>query len=251
MLRLILLAFVLAAPGWANAALPPAAPLQPSPAFQPRGPELARGALVWLHGAYDANTQALPPEPAWVRHAASHGYDIWRFDRMPGQDPLATGGEQLANALTALRTGGYQRIIVAGHSRGAWIALTVLSHPGLADGVAAFSPAAHGTSPERQPQALADFDALLRAAGHAPNTRLVIALFADDPLDPGPQAREAMIRQLGRDKAIKLQPIFQPDQPRGHDGVYDPAFDKLFGARIVRFLDPDAKRVSPAQPAHP
>ena len=255
MLRLILLALLLAVPGWAavpaGPALPLVAPLHPSPAFQPRGPEQARGALVWLHGAYDSDTQALPPEPAWIRHAASHGYDIWRFDRTPGQDPLAAGGEQLANAVVALRAGGYRRIIVAGHSRGAWIALTVLSHPGLADGVAAFSPAAHGTKPERQPQALADFDALLHAAGHAPNTRLVIALFADDPLDPGPQSREAMIRGLVHNQAIKLQPIFQPDQPRGHDGVYDPAFDKLFGARIARFLDPDARRVSPAQPAPP
>ena len=251
MLRLILLALLLAAPGWANTNLPPAAPLQPSPAFPPRGPEQARGALVWLHGAYDTAARPPPPEPTWVRHAASHGYDIWRFDRTPGQDPLAAGGEKLAASLTALRAGGYQRILVAGHSRGAWIALTVLSHPGLADGVAAFSPAAHGTSAERQPQALADFDALMHAAGHAPNTRLVIALFADDPLDPGPQAREDMIRELGRKQAIKLQPIFQPDQPRGHDGVYDPAFDRLFGARIVHFLDPDAKRVSPVQPARP
>lgn len=251
MLRLIFLLLLLCAPIGAGAALPRAEPLHPSPAFQPRGPEQARGALVWLHGSYDTSAGPSPPEPAWVRRAADHGYDIWRFDRTPGRDPLAAGGEKLAAGLAALRAGGYRRIIVAGHSRGAWIALTVLAHAGLADGVAAFSPAAHGTSPARQPQALADFDALMHAVVHAPNTRLVVALFADDPLDPGPEFREDMIRAVGRYQALKLLPIFLPDRPRGHDGVYDPAFDRLFGARIVRFLDPQARRVSPAQPARP
>jgi pimeloyl-ACP methyl ester carboxylesterase len=245
MLRLIFLLMLLAAP--AGAALPRAEPLHPSTAFQPRGPEQARGALVWLHGSYDADAQKSPPEPAWVRRAADRGYDIWRFDRLPGRDSLAVGAEQLAAGLAALRQGGYQRIVVAGHSRGAWIALTVLSHPGLADGVAAFSPAAHGTSPERRPKALEDFDALMHAAGHAPNTRLVIAQFAGDPLDPDPQMRQDMIRDAARHQALKLQPIFQPDQPRGHYGVYEPEFDKLFGARIVRFLDPEARRSEPRQ----
>jgi len=247
MLRLIvllvfLLAFLLGLPTGASAAVPPAAPLHPSSGFQPRGPEQARGALVWLHGSYDTDTQPSPPEPAWVHRAAGRGYDIWRFDRLPGEDPVIAGGDKLAAGLTALRAGGYRRILVAGHSRGAWIALTALSHPGLADGVAAFSPAAHGTSTASKPQALADFGALMRAAGHAPNTRLVIALFADDPLDPGPTVRADRIRDAARLQGFKLQPIVLPDQPRGHYGVYDPAFDKLFGARIVRFLDPDAKR---------
>lgn len=251
MRRLILLLMLLAAP------VPPLAaqattelqaePLHPSAGFQPRGPAQARGALVWLHGSYDTDTQPSPPEPAWVRRAAERGYDIWRFDRTPGNDPLAAGGEQLAAGLAALRAGGYPRILVAGHSRGAWIALSVLSRPGLADGVAAFSPAAHGTNPERQPRALADFDALMRATGHAPNTRLVIAQFADDPLDPDPQGRQDMVREAGRHRGLKLQPILNPDQPRGHHGVYEPAFDKLFGARIVRFLDPEAKRLAVAQ----
>ena len=40
-------------------------------------------------------------------------------------------------------------------------------------------------------------------------------------------------------------------QPRGHYGVYDPAFDKLFGARIIRFLDPDAKRTISTQSSSP
>ncbi len=246
MLRLIAWLGLLVAPALAASSapvLPDAESLRPSAAFQPRGPEQARGALVWLYDSGAASRPA-PAEPAWLRRGFDRGYDIWGYD-IRGHDH-APG--RLAAGLAALRAGGYQRIIVAGHSRGAWIALGVLSRPGLADGVAAFSPATHDASPERQPQALADFDRLMHAAGHAPNTRLVIAQFADDPLDPDPQLRQQMIRDVTRHQGLKLQPIFLPDQPRGHDGVYQPQFDRLFGARIVRFLDPQAKRVEIAQP---
>lgn len=233
MLRLILTLLLLAAP--AGAAPPQTDLLHPSPAFQPRGAEQARGALVWLTDA------SASPEPAWLRRAAERGYDIWMFEPT-GPDPLAAG-------LAALRADGYPRLIVAGQSRAAWIALTVLSHPGLADGVAAFSPSEYDSISEQHPEAIGAFEALMRAAGHAPNTRLVFAQFADDPFDPDPQRRQDAVRQAGRTQALKLLPIFLPDRPRGHEGVYRPEFDRLFGARIVRFLDPEARRLESARPA--
>lgn len=245
MLRLIfLLVLLLAAPARAQP-LPSAAPLHPSAAFTPLGPEQARGVLVWLHGSSDTDTQPSPPEPAWVRRAADRGYDIWRFDRTPGHDPLAAGAEILARGLAALRQGGYRRVIVAGHSRGAWIALSALAQPGLVDGVAAFSPAAHGASAARREQALADFSALVHAAVHAPDTRVVYASFGDDPLDPGPEARLAMMRDVAEHRGLKLLPIVQPKEPNSHMGVYEKKFDQLFGALVMRFLDPEAKRIAP------
>ena len=119
--------------------LPDAPPLHPSAAFHPSGPAVARGAVVWLHGGYDTD---LPPpaEPGWIGRLAARGYDIWRFDRTSGRDPLGPGGEALARGLEALKAGGYRHIIVAGHSRGAFIALSALVQVGVVDALAAISP---------------------------------------------------------------------------------------------------------------
>src|ERR1700722_11454332 len=118
MFRIILLIAALSL--MAAAPLPDAPPLHPSPAFTPTGPGQARGVLVWLHGSYDPDAQPSPPaEPAWVTRLARRGYDIWRYDRMPGQDPLGPGGDALLRGLAGLRKGGYRRIVVAGGSRGA------------------------------------------------------------------------------------------------------------------------------------
>ena len=106
--------------------------------------------------------------------------DVWCFNRDRGDDPLDRGAELLARGIQALRDLGYRRVIVAGHSRGAWIALTVLAHPGLADAVVAFSPAAHGTREERKAQAMADWAALWAAAVNN-GTRVVLVQLADDP----------------------------------------------------------------------
>jgi pimeloyl-ACP methyl ester carboxylesterase len=224
MLRLIAVLLLFAAPAWAES------PFRPSPAFAQRGPATAEGALVWLHGSYDTDTQPTPPpEPGWIARMHHAGYDIWRFDRTPGRDPLAESSATLIAGLTGLRAQGYRHLVVAGHSRGAFVALAALARPDLVDAVAAISPAAHGTRPERRPQALADFRARLEAAGPV---RLALVLLRDDPLDPGPAARLAIARAA----RVTLLGIDRPPEPQGHLGGYDPAFDRRFGACLTRFL---------------
>jgi hypothetical protein len=110
--------------------------------------------------------------------------------------------------------------------------LTALAHPGLADAVVAFSPAAHGTREEWKNQAMTDWTALWDAAVND-GTRVVLVQLRDDPWDPDPPRRLAIARaRLGSN----LLSIFQPAEPKGHAGVYEPAFDELFGARIGEFL---------------
>jgi pimeloyl-ACP methyl ester carboxylesterase len=234
MLRLVLL--LLAALSLAAAApLPEAPPLHPSPAFSPAGPEQARGALVWLHGSYDSDTQPIPPVQDWVVRLARRGYDVWRFDRTPGQDPLAAGGEALLRGVAALRQGGYRRVIVAGQSRGAFIALAALAHPELVDALAAISPAAHGTRPERRAQAMSDFQERLDAA-RGP-MRFALVQLDDDPFDPDADGRAALARETATRAGLSLLLIDRPPAPRGHMGSYEPEFDAIFGACLARFLD--------------
>ena len=117
-----------------------------APEFASAGPTVAKGALVWVPGTYGKDQTGPPPPPDFVHREAAAGLDVWCFDRDRGDDPLDRGAAILAHDIQVLRDQGYRRVIVAGHSRGAWLALTVLAHPGLADAVVAFSPAAHGTA---------------------------------------------------------------------------------------------------------
>lgn len=196
------------------------------------GPAHARGVLVWVPGTYGKDQTGPPPPPDFVQREAASGMDVWCFDRDRGDDPLDRGGATLARHVQDLRDQGYRHVIVAGHSRGAWIALTLLAHPGLADAVVAFSPAAHGTSEARKAQAMEAWSALWNAAINN-GTRVVLVQMADDPYDPDPARRLAVARaRFG----ANLTSIFEPSTPKGHAGVYEPAFDEQFGARIASVL---------------
>ena len=55
----------------------------------------------------------------------------------------------------------------------------------------------------------------------------------DDPWDPDlPHRLEIARARLG----ANLLSIFEPAEPTGHAGAYEPAFDELFGERIAGFL---------------
>lgn len=204
--------------------------LAPGLAF--KGPQTARGALIWLHGTYGKDEPGPPRPPDFVEREAATGLDVWCLNRGRRDDPLDRGAARLVRAIKGLRGDGYRRVIVAGHSRGAWIALTVLAHPGLADAVVAFSPAAHGTREDRKMEALADWASLWASAVNN-GTRAVVVQLAGDPWDPDPERR----LDIARDRmGENLMAIFQPEVPTGHGGVYEPAFDEQFGAMIAAFL---------------
>ena len=215
--------------------LPDAPPFQPSAAFTLAGPQSARGALVWLPGAYNSDTDPPPPEQPWVARLAKRGYDIWRFDRTPGRDPLLAGGEALVAGLQNLRAAGYRRIIVAGHSRGAFIGLAALAHPDLADAIAVIDPAAHGTRPERTAQALADLTDRLDAA-HGP-LRFAFVQLRDDPFALAPDTRATLVRKAAERAGLHLLLIDRPPAPAGHDGGFEAEFDALFGECLADFTD--------------
>ena len=237
MLRLIALLALLAAPLAAHAQIPL---LHPSPQFNVVGPGIARGVVVWLHGSYDrAEHPTPPPAQPWVGRMAALGYDIWRLDRAPGHDKLEASAAALLQGVKTLRQRGYRRVVVAGHSRGGFIALWALAHPKLVEAVAAISPAAHGTDPKHHAAAIAAFAARMKAIPrqHSHPTRFAFVILRDDPLEPGAAKRIALARQTARHAGLKLLVIDRPPAPQGHMGGYDPAFDDSFGACLAGFLD--------------
>jgi len=195
---------------------------------------LAAGALVWVH--FFARDLPAPDAPEIARSLAAAGYDIWRFDRAGGPDPLEEGAQRLAAGTKALRARGYRRLVLLGESRGAFIILVALREPGLAEAAILAAPAAHGRSEERRPQALADFAAALDRA--VPGPRLALFLFQDDAWDPDPAARAALFRaaiaRLGTPGLL----VDRPAAPTGHGGLSEPEFLARHGACLQAFLDP-------------
>lgn len=233
-MRGIFLLLLTLLPGLAGAQAP-----SPSPNFPAVPPAEARGAILWLHGHYDASSHSTPPpEAPLIGSFAARGWAIWRLDRTPGKDPLAAGGTALVAGLSMLRQAGYRRLVVAGFSRGAFIALAALREPGLADGMILLSPAAHGRRPERRPQALADYAAALDAMPHQPGLRIVLAQFTGDDWDPDPAIRRDRMLAACARASCQVLSIFEPPQPTGHGASGSPDFDLSFGADIAGFLDP-------------
>jgi pimeloyl-ACP methyl ester carboxylesterase len=223
-----------AAAGQAPAAEPiDAAPFEIGEA-RPAGPGAARGALVWLHGAYDPRTEARPDDPDWLAPLHARGYDLWYFNRPYRPDPLAAAETRLIDGLGALRRAGYRRIVVAGFSRGAFIGLAALARPDLADAVIAVSPAAHGPRPERRPEALAAFAELFRAAEAV---RIGLVFIRNDRLDPGPEERAATARASAAGRAGMLQLVDRPAGIEDHMGSFGPEFARRFGACLAEFAD--------------
>lgn len=220
---------VAAGQGWA---------LVPDDRFLRQGPAAARGAYVWAHGraAGGQDSRGTQPQPH-VRVFNNAGYDVLRFDRDPATDETDIAAEWLRGALRTLRAQGYARIVVGGQSRGAWNALQILEQPGLADGIVAVAPAAHGArgSPAWA-WALDDLSRVLSAA-RSPAARVAIANFAQDEFDPDPVRRGALFRRLGAPRVGALLFLDRPPEVTGHGGGAESRFTARYGACLLDFIE--------------
>jgi pimeloyl-ACP methyl ester carboxylesterase len=170
-----------------------------------RGPGAARGVVVWGHG-YGGPRQDHrgAPLPGFLTALNEAGYDILRFDRHPGDDPIITTLPRLQRALPLLREAGYREVVLAGQSRGAWQALlAAAARPELVDAVIAAAPAAHGemTAENASPEgAIEDFQRLL-AGVEATRQRVLLLLFEEDAFDPDPARRARLVEELAARRA--------------------------------------------------
>jgi pimeloyl-ACP methyl ester carboxylesterase len=205
-----------------------------------RGPGAARGVVVWGHG-YGGPRQDHrgAPLPGFLTALNEAGYDILRFDRHPGDDPIITTLPRLQRALPLLREAGYREVVLAGQSRGAWQALlAAAARPELVDAVIAAAPAAHGemsaenASPEG---AIEDFQRLL-AGVEATRQRVLLLLFEEDAFDPDPARRARLVEELAARRAAPTLVLWPQGGARGHSGVADWRFTRDQTACVVTWL---------------
>jgi len=208
----------------------------PAPGVPLRGPREAAGVIVFGHGrgANLEDYRGLAPQP-WVSRFAAAGYDLLLFDRTPASDDAERAAAWLRRGLAALRGRGYARVLVAGHSRGGWTALSALDRPGLADAVIAIAPAAHGEGGSTA--LLAQFDQLRAIVARIPPSaaRLAFVQFAGDPFVLDPDGIAGLVRDRLGQRLGALLLIDRPAGFAGHAAGYTAAFADRFGACLLAF----------------
>jgi hypothetical protein len=208
------------------------------------GPQQGHGVLVFAHGKSGRNDMRGDQPQPWTRHFNNAGFDIWRFDRHPNTDDTVRAAHWLRNDLVELRRRGYRRIVVAGQSRGGWNALMMLDEPGLVDVAIAIAAGAHGERDPTRENALRDTSALrerlrdmeriLASAHAAPNARLAVVNFHDDPFDGDPDGRLALLQRY-RARFAGFLLIERPEGLNGHNAGRSASFNERYGPCLLQF----------------
>jgi pimeloyl-ACP methyl ester carboxylesterase len=216
---------------------PEAAPigaLTPSPYYPYRGPRAATGLVVWSHGVAAGSDNTNGPPHGYVNRLRDAGYDIYDFDRRwpDYRRDLAT----LQDAVQAARDSGYQRVIVAGQSVGAWLSLEAAAKGAPVDAVLAAAPARFGKDigtkrRENNRDELIPVLEKLRARSVA----VTLMFFTGDEYDPGGTSLRArdVLAQGGPARVLLLD---APPGITGHSGGATLKFVLTYGDCIRDFV---------------
>jgi hypothetical protein len=218
-------------------------PIKPDPLFRLHGAGRAAGAIIWSHGRAvtpdgrraDRRTA---PTATLMRALGNAGWDIYRADRTPLDDTTGWGSAAITLGIEKLRALGYDKIILAGQSAGAWIALTAMDRISGLYGIIALAPATHGNSTVRTTQrarALKEFDDLL-ARRQSSDTRVVVALFDGDDYDPDPGERARITRERAQSPGMPLLLIDRPSGLSGHTVGTELPMAQRFGTCLRDFM---------------
>jgi pimeloyl-ACP methyl ester carboxylesterase len=219
--------------------------LRPQPYWSMRGPQLAAGLLVWIHGyASDkVSTETAPQQ--WTGRFLRDGYDLYRFDREWISD-WASDATALASAVASARAAGYRRVVLAGQSAGAWVALAALHRGAKVDGVVSIAAAHHGLVDKMVDKERAAAEWRYVVEGLKPGPRILIVNFPDDPYDVG--GRTDAARAAFAASHVESVVIDAPPDFKGHLGGLGGAFAVKFGGCIRAFIV-SGQRQAPCVPA--
>jgi hypothetical protein len=113
--------------------------------------------------------------------------------------------------------------------------------PDAVHAVLAFAPAAHGEAarPNNLASAGEDFRRMLAGLPNG-GPRLAVTIFAEDPYDPDPAARAAMVAEAAARRGAPTLAVFPEPPIRGHGGVNDWRFTRAFGACLLTLVQAPA-----------
>ena len=230
-----------------------------------KGPEAARGLVIWSHGVSGDREQYVYPVPPLIRRFAQAGWDVIRVNRnnLTERGWMVSGlrhRDDLIERVKEARARGYRHIIAAGQSYGGAISLEANAKAGGIDAVIALSPG-HGSDARSLGggSRYVELDGdLLEALGRQKGGRVILSVPAKDDLHPnrrgpgsyiGPKAREVLV------KTGLAFAVFDETMPiEGHGAATTTQFDAWFGDCVARLVDSSAQvatgetRCAPPEP---
>jgi pimeloyl-ACP methyl ester carboxylesterase len=220
----------------------PAVAIGLDPAFHRSllGPQRAMGVVVWNHGRSLDSEDYKSPTPPYLRVLQDSGWDVLRFDRLRDGDTLSASSRRLVEIAAELKQRGYRRIVLAGQSFGAFLALMAADDSDAVDAVVATAPAAFGDFHEYSDTWRLNATRLYPLLERIRRTRVMLFFFHDDDFDPGGRGAES--RSILSQRRIGFAVVDQPAYFVGHWISASGAFLRRFGDCIREFADDDALR---------
>lgn len=217
---------------------PPEAPaigaLTPSPYYPQRGPRAAAGLVIWSHGVTAGSDNTNGPPHGYINRLRDAGYDVYDFDRRwpDYRKDLAT----LQAAVQAVRAEGYQRVIVAGQSVGAWLSLEAAAKGAPVDAVIAAAPARFGkeVGSRRRDNNRDELMPVLEKLRER-NVAVTLMFFTGDEYDPGGTSLRAR-DVLSHGGAARVLLLDAPPGITGHGGGASLKFVLTYGDCIRDFV---------------
>jgi len=202
------------------------------------GPERAMGVLVWSHGRSIIVEDSESTPPPFLRVLRDGGWDVLRFDRPREDDTLTSSTRRLVDHVARLKHKGYRRIVLAGQSFGAFLALMAADASDDVDAVVATAPAAFGSFDESYGSWRLNAIRLYPLLEQVKRARVMLFYFHGDDFDPGGRGERsrAILSEHGLGFAVVDQPAFLV----GHWASSTGLFLRRFGGCIHDFVDADA-----------
>jgi pimeloyl-ACP methyl ester carboxylesterase len=202
------------------------------------GPERAMGVLVWSHGRSITVEDSESATPPFLRVLRDGGWDVLRFDRPREDDTLSDSTRRLVDHVARLKHKGYRRIVLAGQSFGAFLALMAADASEDVDAVVATAPAAFGNFDESYGSWRLNAIRLYPLLEQVKRARVMLFYFHGDDFDPGGRGERsrAILSEHGLGFAVVDQPAFLV----GHWASSTGLFLRRFGGCIQDFVDADA-----------
>jgi len=201
------------------------------------GPERAMGVVVWNHGRSINVEDAESPTPPYLRTFRDSGWDVLRFNRIRDGDTLNASTRRLIEQVVQLKHKGYQRIVLAGQSFGAFLALMAADTSQDVDAVVATSPAAFGSFDEFYETWRLNATRLYPLLERIKRARVMLFFFHGDDFDPGGRGERA--RTILSARQIGFSVVDQPAFLSGHWASSSGLFLRRFGNCIRDFVADD------------
>src|SRR4051794_24716845 len=201
------------------------------------GPQKAKGAVVWSHGRSINSEDSQSPTPAYLSALRDDGWDVMRFDRMSQGDTLSESSKKLVDHVAGLKRSGYKRVVLAGQSFGAFLALMAAGASTEVDAVVATAPAAYGSFDDFYDSWKLNATRLYPLLEQVKKARVMMFYFHGDDFDPGGRGERS--RQILAGRGLGYAVIDQPANLTTHWAASSGLFQRLFGSCIRDFADND------------